>query len=104
MAENLNSRDYREQIQLAVRAGLELGAPELHVRRSDHSATLLPFTRRNEREPGEKETGALGKHSRRATNHAHALPGPSQIPRNERQRLALVLMNVYLNRNRAIWG
>ena len=30
--------------------------------------------RRNEREPGEKGTGALGKHSRRTTNYAYALP------------------------------
>ena len=29
-----------EQIQLAVRAGLELGASELQVQRSNHSATL----------------------------------------------------------------
>ena len=36
------SQDYREQIQLAVRAGLELGASELHVQRSNHSATLPP--------------------------------------------------------------
>ena len=36
------SRVYREQIQLAVRAGLELGAPELQVQRSNHSATLPP--------------------------------------------------------------
>ena len=32
--------DYREQIQLAVRAGLELGASELQVQRSNRSATL----------------------------------------------------------------
>ena len=32
---------YREQIQLAVRAGLELGASELQVRRFNHSATLF---------------------------------------------------------------
>ena len=36
------SRDYREQIQIAVRAGLELGASELQVQRSNHSATLPP--------------------------------------------------------------
>ena len=30
------TRDYREQIQLAVRAGLELGASELQVQRSKH--------------------------------------------------------------------
>ena len=36
------SRDYREQIQLAVRAGLELGASELQVQRSNHLATLPP--------------------------------------------------------------
>ena len=60
--------------------------------------------RRYEREPGEKETGALGKHSRRTTNHAYDLPKPSQIPRNERQRLALFLTFAYLNRYRAIWG
>ena len=34
--------DYREQIQLAVRAGLELGASKLQVQRSNHSATLPP--------------------------------------------------------------
>ena len=33
---------YREQIQLAVRVGLELGASELQVQRSNHSATLPP--------------------------------------------------------------
>ena len=32
--------DYREQIQLAVRAGLELRASELQVQRSNHSAIL----------------------------------------------------------------
>ena len=32
--------DYREQIQLAVRAGLELGASELQVPRANRSATL----------------------------------------------------------------
>ena len=37
------SRDYKGQIhQLAVRAGLELGASELQVQRSNHSATLPP--------------------------------------------------------------
>ena len=30
------TRDYREQIQLAVRAGLELGALKLQVQRSNH--------------------------------------------------------------------
>ena len=34
------TRDCREQIQLAVRAGLDLGAFELQIRRSNHSATL----------------------------------------------------------------
>ena len=62
------------------------------------------LTTHNEREPGEKETGALGKHSRRTTNHAYDLPKPSQIPRNERQRLALFVMFAYLNWYRAIWG
>ena len=33
-------RDYREQIQLAVRVGLELGASELQVQRTNRSATL----------------------------------------------------------------
>ena len=37
------TRDYREQIQLAVRAGLELGASELQVRRSNDSAMLPPI-------------------------------------------------------------
>ena len=32
---------YCEQIQLAVRAGLELGVSELQIRCSNHSATLL---------------------------------------------------------------
>ena len=36
------TRDYREQIQLAVRAGLEQGASELQVQRSNQSATLPP--------------------------------------------------------------
>ena len=39
MAEDLNS-GCQEQIQLAVRAGLELGASELQVQRSNHTATL----------------------------------------------------------------
>ena len=39
--EDMNSR-YREQIQLVVRAGLELGTSELQVQRSNHSATLPP--------------------------------------------------------------
>ena len=34
------TRDYREQIQVAVTAGLQLGALKLQVRRSNHSATL----------------------------------------------------------------
>ena len=34
------TRDYRKQIQLAVRVGLELGASELQVQRSHDSATL----------------------------------------------------------------
>ena len=34
------TRDYREQMQLAVRAGLEFGASELQVQSSNHSATL----------------------------------------------------------------
>ena len=38
------TRDNREQIQLAVKAGLELAASELQVQRSDHSATLPPIT------------------------------------------------------------
>ena len=36
----ISTRDYREQIQLAVGAGLELGASELQVQRSNRSATL----------------------------------------------------------------
>ena len=36
-------RDYREQIQLAVRVGLELGASELQVQRTNRSATLPPY-------------------------------------------------------------
>ena len=39
VAEDLNS-DYGEQIQHAVRAGLELGASELQVQCPNHSATL----------------------------------------------------------------
>ena len=35
-------RDYREQIQLAARAGLEPGASGLQVQRSNRSATLPP--------------------------------------------------------------
>ena len=38
----MNSR-YREQIQLAVRARLELGTSELQVQRCNHSATLPPI-------------------------------------------------------------
>ena len=57
------TRDYREQIQLVVRARLELGASELQVQRSNLSATL-PFlsvyfgvvsnTRKTKRELGVK--------------------------------------------------
>ena len=36
------TRDYREQIQLEVRAGLQNGASELQVQRSNHSTTLPP--------------------------------------------------------------
>ena len=39
MTEDLNW-DYREQSQLAVRVALELGASELQVKCSNHSATL----------------------------------------------------------------
>ena len=37
------TQGYQEQIQLAVRAGLELGASELQVQRSSRSATLPPL-------------------------------------------------------------
>ena len=37
------TRDYREQIKLAVRVGLELGASELQVQRSTRSAMLPPY-------------------------------------------------------------
>ena len=37
------TRGYSEQIQLAVRAGLELGASESQVQRCNRSATLPPF-------------------------------------------------------------
>ena len=36
-------RDYCEEIQLAVRAGLELGASQLQVQRSNRSATRPPY-------------------------------------------------------------
>ena len=36
----ISTRDYCEQIQLAVGAGLKLGASELQVQRSNRSATL----------------------------------------------------------------
>ena len=36
------TRDYQEQIQLAVRAGLELGVSGIQVRRSNRSVTLPP--------------------------------------------------------------
>ena len=39
------TRDYGKQIQLAVRVGLELGASELQVQRSHHSATLSPLNK-----------------------------------------------------------
>ena len=45
------TRDYREQIQLAVRAGLELGASKLQVRCSNHSATLPWLTGQDEMNP-----------------------------------------------------
>ena len=35
-------RDYREQIQLAVRVGFELGASELQVQRTNNLSTTLP--------------------------------------------------------------
>ena len=35
------TRDYREQIQLGVRAGLELESSEMQVRRSNHSAIIF---------------------------------------------------------------
>ena len=38
--------DYREQIQLAARAGLELGDSRLHIQCSNHSA-MLPLTYNN---------------------------------------------------------
>ena len=38
------TRDYREQIQLAVRARLELGASELQIQRSNHSAYAASYT------------------------------------------------------------
>ena len=37
------TRDYRKQIELAVRAALELGATDLQVQCSHHSATLPPW-------------------------------------------------------------
>ena len=36
----ISTRSCHEQIQMAVRAGLELGASKLQVQRSNHSATL----------------------------------------------------------------
>ena len=36
-------RDYREQIQLAVRVGFELGASELQAQRTNLSTTLPPY-------------------------------------------------------------
>ena len=39
------TRDYRKQIQLTVRVGLELGASELQVQHSHHSATLSPLNK-----------------------------------------------------------
>ena len=41
------TRDYHEQIQLAVRVGRELEASEWHVQRSNHSATLPPPEKMN---------------------------------------------------------
>ena len=38
--QRIQTRDYREQIQLVVRAGLEREASELQVQRSNHSTTL----------------------------------------------------------------
>ena len=46
VAKDLNSGQYQEQIQLAVRVGLELGVSGLQVQRSNHSATLPPLKRR----------------------------------------------------------
>ena len=39
------TRDYRKQIQLVVRVGLELGASKLQVQRSHHSATMSPLNK-----------------------------------------------------------
>ena len=36
------TQDYRELIQLTIRAELELGASKLQVQRSNHTATLPP--------------------------------------------------------------
>ena len=38
------TRDYHEQIQLAVRTRLELGASELQIQRSNHSAYAASYT------------------------------------------------------------
>ena len=43
MDEDLNTGLPDEQIQLAVRAGLKLGASQLQVQRSNHLATLPPL-------------------------------------------------------------
>ena len=42
MVKDLNLQDYHEQIELAVRVGLELAASELQVQRSNHSSMLPP--------------------------------------------------------------
>ena len=39
----IRTRGYRQQIQLAIKAGFELGVSRLYVQRSNHSATLPPF-------------------------------------------------------------
>ena len=46
------TRDYREQIQLTVRAGLELGASELQVQRSNRSAIYFLMYYSNKQDLG----------------------------------------------------
>ena len=43
----MSTQEYREQIQLVVRAGLELGTSELRVQLSNRLATLPPITHSN---------------------------------------------------------
>ena len=68
---------YREQIQLVVRAGLELGASESYVQRSNHSDTMPPifFNREKKKTKKQKTKNKNDKHDvliKRVSVHTEA--------------------------------